>query len=194
MHCNSFKHYLKLGRIKPHSDIKAFLGDKLVEFNDGTRAEFDLIICATGYHTSVPGTKTSYIICLHSFEAIHYMEEQCSQFDCWNYGAQTSQCLLFWIWTGTFGSHLISHRFQPRYGFGPLFTMQGSFVATLIRTQAKMKHSLSDLFAKFTSPLQKAKNSLDVLVDPHVEHKKYYIYRALVPWVPSLEWLLYKFI
>lgn len=46
-------HYLKHGRITPHADIENFAGTT-VNFVDGTSAEIDLIVCATGYFVSFP--------------------------------------------------------------------------------------------------------------------------------------------
>jgi hypothetical protein len=45
--------YIKLGKIKPHSDIKRFDG-KMVEFTDGTKEEIDIIVYATGYRMEFP--------------------------------------------------------------------------------------------------------------------------------------------
>ena len=46
-------YYLKHGRITPHPDIKRYDGQE-VEFVDGRREAFDLIVCATGYNLSLP--------------------------------------------------------------------------------------------------------------------------------------------
>src|SRR5690348_9710448 len=43
--------YMKLGKIIPHPDIKKF--DDNVEFVDGERKKFDLVIFATGYKISM---------------------------------------------------------------------------------------------------------------------------------------------
>lgn len=41
--------YISLGYIKPHGDIKRF-GVDFVEFVDGTKEKFDIVVFATGYH------------------------------------------------------------------------------------------------------------------------------------------------
>ena len=41
------------GTISPARDVTAFAGDEVV-FADGRREAFDIVICATGYHTSLP--------------------------------------------------------------------------------------------------------------------------------------------
>lgn len=46
--------FIKLGRIKPHGEIKEFLGGKKVQFMDGKIEEIDIIVCATGYHHNHP--------------------------------------------------------------------------------------------------------------------------------------------
>jgi NADPH-dependent 2,4-dienoyl-CoA reductase/sulfur reductase-like enzyme len=41
------------GRIEPAADVAAFAGDEVV-FRDGRRAAYDVVICATGYRTTLP--------------------------------------------------------------------------------------------------------------------------------------------
>ena len=41
------------GAIEPRGDVTAFAGDEAV-FTDGSRAAFDVVICATGYETTLP--------------------------------------------------------------------------------------------------------------------------------------------
>lgn len=50
---NEVPYYIKHGRITPKPEVQ-FLEGKWVEFIDGTREEFDLIVCATGYYVSYP--------------------------------------------------------------------------------------------------------------------------------------------
>jgi Flavin-binding monooxygenase-like len=45
--------YLRQGRIKPRPDIARFSGTK-VHFTDGSVAEYDMIVAATGFHNSFP--------------------------------------------------------------------------------------------------------------------------------------------
>ena len=45
--------YLRQGRIAPRPDIERFVGKK-VHFKDGTVAEYDIIVAATGFHNSIP--------------------------------------------------------------------------------------------------------------------------------------------
>ncbi|MGB7413557.1 MAG: NAD(P)-binding domain-containing protein [Thermosynechococcaceae cyanobacterium] len=46
-------YYLKHGRIRPKPDVRVLDGGS-VEFTDGSREAFDLIICATGYYVAYP--------------------------------------------------------------------------------------------------------------------------------------------
>jgi hypothetical protein len=46
-------HFIKLGKITPHPDIKRF-EDKKVYFVDGKEEEFDVIIYCTGYNQDIP--------------------------------------------------------------------------------------------------------------------------------------------
>jgi len=45
--------YLRQGRIKPRPDISRLSGTK-VHFEDGSVGEYDLVVAATGFHTSIP--------------------------------------------------------------------------------------------------------------------------------------------
>jgi hypothetical protein len=46
-------HYIKHGRIKVKPNIKRFEGN-IVEFEDGTRQEYDMVVAATGFYLSFP--------------------------------------------------------------------------------------------------------------------------------------------
>ncbi len=50
---NEVPYYIKHGRIRIKPVVKS-LKDQYVEFIDGSQEEFDLIVCATGYHVSYP--------------------------------------------------------------------------------------------------------------------------------------------
>jgi hypothetical protein len=50
---NEVPYYIKHGRIIPKPGVRR-LNDWFVEFVDGSREEFDLIVCATGYHVAYP--------------------------------------------------------------------------------------------------------------------------------------------
>ena len=46
-------HYLKHGKIIAHPDVKSWHGS-VVEFVDGSKEEFDLIVCGTGFNVTIP--------------------------------------------------------------------------------------------------------------------------------------------
>jgi hypothetical protein len=50
---NEVPYYIKHGRILPKPAVKQLNG-RQVEFVDGSQDDFDLIVCATGYHVSYP--------------------------------------------------------------------------------------------------------------------------------------------
>ncbi len=50
---NEVPYYIKHGRIIPKPDVRR-LDDWSVEFVDGSREEFDLIVCATGFYVAYP--------------------------------------------------------------------------------------------------------------------------------------------
>jgi hypothetical protein len=50
---NEVPYYIKHGRILPKPEVRKLDG-QFVEFVDGSREDFDLIVCATGYHLAYP--------------------------------------------------------------------------------------------------------------------------------------------
>lgn len=50
---NEVPYYIQHGRIQPKPAVQQ-LNDDTVEFADGSREAFDLIVCATGFHVSYP--------------------------------------------------------------------------------------------------------------------------------------------
>lgn len=50
---NEVPYYIKHGRILPKPEVRRLNGNS-VEFVDGTREDFDIIICATGYYVAYP--------------------------------------------------------------------------------------------------------------------------------------------
>lgn len=50
---NEVPYYIKHGRILPKPEVRKLDG-QFVEFVDGSREAFDLIVCATGYHLAYP--------------------------------------------------------------------------------------------------------------------------------------------
>ncbi len=122
-------HYLKHGRIKPHSDIARFSG-KIVEFEDGSKEEFDLIVCGTGFNVSIP-----------------FLAPEVVQID----GAVVK---VLWGMVSPHHKQLYVHGWaQARYGFGPLLTPASELLADLILLQRQLAHPLGEVLAKMRQPL-----------------------------------------
>jgi hypothetical protein len=109
-------HYLKHGRITPHKDIKKFQG-KTVEFVDGTSAEIDTIVCATGYFVSFPFLPENLVPVKNGNIAQLYA------------GSVLPGYKNLYI----FGTQ------QVRYGVGPLITPAANLLAKMIKMQDEME-------------------------------------------------------
>jgi hypothetical protein len=142
-------HYIKLGEVHPHPDIECFLGGKKLKFVDGTEQEFDMIVCCTGYYTSIP-----------------LLDKYVKTVD------NVPQLL-----SGIFVPNMYNVYYlgmgQPRYGAGPLLTVGAEFIAKAIVTQEKLRHPLSSLMKLIGSSVpRKSAYSADILVDPHSAYKE----------------------
>lgn len=108
--------YIKLGRVKPRPDIRRYEGSRVI-FKDGSSGVYDLIVAATGYHTSFPFLPNGLIS----------VEGDAVQV----YGGAFPDALknLYIVgWT------------QPRNGFGGLLTPAAKLYAELIGMQDEIEH------------------------------------------------------
>jgi hypothetical protein len=122
-------HYLKHGKITPHPDIKRFDG-QVVEFVDGVKEEFDLVICGTGFNVSMP------------FLAPEIVEIKGSVVKAqWGMVAPHHRQLYIYGWA------------QARYGFGPLLTPASELIADLILLQRQLTHPLGEVLNKMRQRL-----------------------------------------
>lgn len=124
-------HYLKHGRIKAHPDIKKFDG-RVVEFVDGKRETFDLIICGTGFYVSIPFLAPNVVTVRGPVVEAH-----------WEMVAPHHRQLYVFGWG------------QARYGFGPLLTPASDLLADLILMQRQLSHPLGEILTKMRQPLPK---------------------------------------
>jgi hypothetical protein len=109
-------HYLKHGKIKPHPDVSCFDG-KTVHFVDGTSAEFDLIVCATGFYVSFPFLPENLVPVKNGNLAMLY-----------------GGCVL-----PDYKNLYIVGTQQVRYGVGPLLTPASRLIAKMVRLQEQMQ-------------------------------------------------------
>lgn len=107
-------HYLRHGRIAPYPDIKRFDGNT-VEFVDGRKEKFDVVVCATGFNLSFPFLAKQLVNIKNGVLQVY---GGCASPDAKN---------LY-----VFGT------LQPRYGFGPLMTPAAKLLSTLIELQEEM--------------------------------------------------------
>jgi len=130
-------HYLKHGKIKAHPDVKRFEG-KTVEFVDGSKENFDLIVCATGFNVTMPFLDPSLVDIEGSVVRAQ-----------WGMVAPNHKQLYLYGWG------------QARYGFGPLLTPASELLANLILLQRRLKHPLGQILKKIRQPLPETH-----LIDP----------------------------
>lgn len=108
-------HYVKHGRIRPRPDVRRFDGDE-VEFVDGSRAAYDTVICATGYHVDFPFLPKGMVPVSGGLAHVYG-------------GALLPQYRHLYL-IGTM---------QPRYGFGPLLSEGADLLALMVELQDRME-------------------------------------------------------
>jgi cation diffusion facilitator CzcD-associated flavoprotein CzcO len=108
-------YYLKQGSIRPRPDIARFEG-RTVQFVDGTSEEFDMVVCATGYHVSFPFLPPGLVPVKGSTAQL--------------YGG----CVL-----PEYKNLYIIGASQLRYGFGPVVTPGVDLIADMMQAQDKME-------------------------------------------------------
>ncbi len=107
-------HYFKHGAIAVHPAVAQLEGD-MIEFVDGARERFDLVVCATGFHVSFPFLP----------EGLVPVKDAAPQ--------------LYAGGTHPDYKHLyIVGMLQLRYGFGPLLTPYADLMCRLIESQEQM--------------------------------------------------------
>lgn len=107
-------YFLRHGEITPHHDIKRWDGDE-VEFVDGTKGTFDLIVAATGFEVSFP-----------------FLAEGVVK---WKDGYPQ---LIGGLMPPDHKNIYFFGLGQPRYGAGPLITAGADLLCTTVRTQDKL--------------------------------------------------------
>jgi hypothetical protein len=131
-------YYIKQGAIRPKPDIARF-DEKTVHFVDGTSEEFDVVVCATGYHVSFPFLPPGLVPVKGS-------------------AAQTyGGCVL-----PDYKNIYIIGTSQVRYGFGPLVTPGVDLIARMMLAQDKMELPIGLVLKE--SGVRPARSHL---VDPH---------------------------
>ena len=132
-------HYVKHGRIRPRPGVDRFEGRRVV-FTDGNSEEFDIVVCATGFHLSFPFLPKGLVPVR--------VPTHCSTVavPCQN----------------TRNLYVVGTA-QVRYGFGPLMTPAAALICQLINLQDQMELPIG-LVLKESG----AKPPTTHLLDPHL--------------------------
>lgn len=131
-------HYMKHGRIQPRPGVDRFDGSRVV-FVDGTSEEFDMVVCATGFHLSFPFLPPGLV------------------------PVQGSNALLYGGCTlPEYKNLYVVGMAQVRYGFGPLMTPAAALICQLIKLQDQMALPIGLVLKK-----SGAKPPTTHLLDPH---------------------------
>jgi hypothetical protein len=121
-------YFLKHGRIRVRPDIARWDGDHVV-FADGSREPFDLVVCATGFHVSLPMLAEGVVE--------------------WEGGFPK---LVRGLLSPTHANLYTFGLGQPRYGAGPLITKGADVLCTMIEVQRQLAHPLGAVLHRMGVP------------------------------------------
>ncbi len=151
-------HYIKHGRITPHPDVARYDGE-FVEFVDGTRERFDVIVAATGFHQTIPFLSSDLVPIEGPIVKL--------------YGSMMSD---------RFRNMYVFGWAQARYGFGPIVSPGADLLAEVIETQARMRHPIGAVLKKMGTKLPHTH-----LVDPHAAMRQIMRARKRLPLLARME-------
>ncbi len=154
---------LRHGRITPHPDIRRWDGE-VVEFVDGTRESFDLIVCGTGYHVSFPMLAPGLV----------------------TYDAHGMPRLIGGMMNPEHRNLYVFGVGQPRYGAGPLISAGADMLCSMVATQKQLAHPLGAVMQRLG-----ARPPRSHLQDPFAILRTVRIGKRLLPRLPALEaWIM----
>jgi cation diffusion facilitator CzcD-associated flavoprotein CzcO len=145
-------YYVKQGRIHARPDIARFEGNT-VHFVDGRAEEFDMVVCATGYHVSFPFLPAGMVPVKGSVAQL--------------YGG----CVL-----AEYKNLYVIGTSQLRYGFGPVTTPGVDLMARLIKAQDEMELPIGLVMKESGVKLPTTH-----LVDPHASLRAIRRGRRMLP-------------
>ena len=156
-------HQLRHGLVSAHPDIRRWDGH-FVEFVDGTRAEIDLVVCATGYHVSFPFLAQGVV----EFNR-HGMPRLIG-------GMMPPQHKNLYV----FGVG------QPRYGAGPLISAGADMLCSMVATQKQLAHPLGAVMERLG-----ARPPRTHIQDPFQILRTVRIGKKILPRLPAIEsWIM----
>ena len=156
-------YYIKHGRVTPHPDVARYDG-AFVEFVDGTREQFDLVIAATGFHQTIPFLGPDLVPIDGPIVKL--------------YGSMMSdryRNLYVFGWA------------QARYGFGPIVSPGADLLAEVVLTQAKMRYPIGAVMKKMGAKLPRTH-----LIDPYVAMRAIRRARKRLPLLLKMENVLMR--
>lgn len=145
--------YITQGRIKPRPDIARFDG-KTVHFRDGSRADYDLVVAATGYLNSFPFLPSGMIEVKNDAVQVYGSA----------FPANVKNLYIV-------GSN------QPRNGFGNIVTPAVALFARLIRMQDEIEHPIGAVLQWQGDPLPETN-----LMDPGAAKREIWLSNRML-WV-----------
>lgn len=155
-------HYLRHGRITPHPDVARWEGKDAV-FTDGSRATFDLVVCATGYHVSLPFVAPGVIPWKDGLPELYGGVVPPGQRNFYVFGVG-----------------------QPRYGAGPLITAGARTLCAMISAQRQLAHPIGDVLRRMG-----ARPPTTHLLDPFRVIRQARMGERVLPRLPRLEpWIM----
>ncbi len=146
--------YLRQGRIRMRPDIAALDGQK-VRFTDGSSAEYDTLIYATGFHVSFP------------FLPVGLVEVKDNIVQVYGHAFPEKVKNLYIIgWA------------QPRNGFGTILTPAADLYARIIKLQDELEHPIGAILKWMGEKLP-----ADYLVDPGAARREIWISQRMLPYL-----------
>jgi len=156
-------YYLRHGEIAPHPDIRRWDGNE-IEFVDGKRETFDLVIAATGYDVSFPFLREDVVKWKDGFPQLIGGLMPPDHKNIYFFGLG-----------------------QPRYGAGPLITAGADFLCTTIRTQKRLDVPVGAVLERLGQ-----KPPRTWVQDPFVVLRQVRTGQALMPRLPAIAPLIFK--
>ncbi len=147
-------HYIKHGRLKPRPDIARYEGG-VVEFVDGTREAFDMVVAATGFHVSYPFLAPGLVEVKGAVPQVYG-------------GSLVPNYKHLYIIGGL----------QVRYGIGPLIAPASDLMAMIITLQDECTQPVGAILRDLGD-----KPPETHLVDPHAAIRRMRWAKKALPWL-----------
>ncbi len=151
---NEVPYYIKHGRIIPKPAVQELQGDRVL-FQDGTIEEFDLIVCATGYHLAYPFLPSE----------LHRVEQ--AMVKCYGGSFLADYKGLYYIGWG-----------QARGGVGSLISAFSPFFVRCLQLQDQIHVPLGLVFKEMGQKLPQTH-----LSDPHRVFRQLRLANLIFPWI-----------